>query len=60
MGWGCGKTLGGGRGISLNVRFEVRDGFKIRFCYDARCGDHTLKEAFLCCLVLLSVRRPQW
>jgi hypothetical protein len=28
------------------VRFDVRDGSKIRFWCDVWCGDHTLKEAF--------------
>jgi hypothetical protein len=34
VGLGCGKTLGGAWDFSRFVRFEVRDGPKIRFCHD--------------------------
>jgi len=32
--------------FSTFVRYEVRDGSKIRFWYDLWCGDYPLKSSF--------------
>jgi hypothetical protein len=47
LGWDYGKISGGGwRMFSNHTRFEVEDGYKIRFWHDLWCGDKALKEAF--------------
>jgi hypothetical protein len=33
--------------FSSYTRFEVGDGYKIRFLHDLRCGNQALKEAFI-------------
>jgi hypothetical protein len=47
MGWVYGRILGdvGGKFCS-HTRFEVGDGFNIRFWHELWCGDIVLKEAF--------------
>jgi hypothetical protein len=37
----------GWRKFSSHIRFEVGEGFNVRFWYDLWCGDMTLKDAFL-------------